>query len=86
MVWIQENYQTYAYRHIVGMLNQTLSSMLNNKKLRDAVAVIDQLYEIDEKEQGSNGSASFNKFSNMLSTRFMEDGKISNLIAGKFRK
>lgn len=91
MVWIQENYQTYAYRHIYGMLQQTLSSMLNNKKLRDAVAVIDQLYEADDNSLSSNSNNSstslagtgigngavVNKLSNMIS---------SSLIAGKFRK
>lgn len=85
MRWIQENYQAYAYRHMLGMLNQTLTSMLNTKKLRDAVAIIDQLYAIDSND-GNNNSAGFNKFSNMLSSRFKEENKLTNLIAGKFRK
>jgi hypothetical protein len=100
MVWIQENYQTYAYRHIYGMLQQTLASMLNNKKMRDAVAVIDQLYDIDESVSSSNGglgSSFLGSSSQGISS--ISSGinggagfnKLSNMIsssyiAGKFRK
>ena len=45
MQWVNENWQAYAYRHIYGLLTQCLSSVLNSKKLKDAVAVIDVLYE-----------------------------------------
>jgi hypothetical protein len=102
MVWIQENYQTYAYRHIYGMLQQTLASMLNNKKLRDAVAVIDQLYDIDESVNSSSisggvGSSFLSSSSHGINS--ISGGihggagfnKLSNMIsssyiAGKFRK
>ncbi len=43
--WIRENWQSYAYRHIHGILIRNMTSMLNSKRLKDAVAVIDSLYE-----------------------------------------
>ena len=46
--WVQENWQMYAYRHVLGLLNMTLSSLLNNnKRLKEAVAMIDALYDSD---------------------------------------
>ena len=45
MQWVAQNWQSYAYRHVYGLLTQTLSSVLNPKRLKDAVVVIDGLYE-----------------------------------------
>jgi hypothetical protein len=61
--WIHENWRSYAYRHILGLLVQTLGSslpVLNNRKLNDATHVIDGLYEIMEAKENNkltNGSA-----------------------------
>lgn len=54
MDWIRENYQTYAYRHLLGLLTQTLASVINNKKLKDATQMLDALYEVDNTAGGSN--------------------------------
>lgn len=93
--WIRENWQSYAYRHIHGLLTQTMSSLLNNKKFKDTVALVDNLYAFDAKENGSNSNmnaqntapsgASSSKLTSMLSTRFKEDGKISQLLNTKWR-
>lgn len=80
MRWIQENWQGYAYRHVLGMLQQTMSSMLNNKKLRDSIAIIDGLYEVEGQQSADVGS----RVSNMFSTQ-RSDSKFSNLMT-KFRK
>lgn len=51
MEWVVENYNSYAYRHIYGLLVQTIgasSSMLNNsKKFKEAVATLDELYGVE---------------------------------------
>lgn len=78
--WVEENWQSYAYRHIHGLLNQTLSSsMLTNKKFKDAVAFIDNLYEFEKKDN-------IGKVSGMFSQRLKDENKFSNLLTGKFRR
>jgi hypothetical protein len=50
IAWIHDNYQSFAYRHTLGLLVQTMqSSVLNNKKLKDATNLIDTLYEVNPK-------------------------------------
>ena len=44
MLWIQDNYNAYAYRHIHGLVVQTFSSMVFRSRLRDATEFIDELY------------------------------------------
>jgi hypothetical protein len=56
MNWIRENYQSYAYRHVHSLLSQTMSSMLNSKKLRDAVAVVDELYNFEDNSEANNNN------------------------------
>jgi hypothetical protein len=53
MAWVRENWESYAYRHVQGLLTQTLFSLLNSKKLKDAIAVIDGLYELKDGESTS---------------------------------
>lgn len=81
MSWVQQNWQAYAYRHMHGLLQQTMSSMLNSKKLRDALQVLDNLYDV-ENNGGSNSSSSL---SGMFSTR-LRDESFSSLIGSKFRR
>ncbi len=76
--WVRENWQVYAYRHIAGLLTQQLSSMLNSKKLKDALSVIDLLYEADDKED--------NSFSSMLSGRMKEESKLTNMFSQRIRR
>lgn len=76
--WVQENWQSYAYRHVLGLLTQTLSTMLANKKFKDAVALIDSLYEYEKKDSATSVTS-------MLSQRFKDD-KFGNLISSKFRR
>jgi len=78
MQWVQDNWQSYPYRHVHGLLSQTMTSMLNSKKLKDALAVIDGLYDSEGAENA--------KLSSMFSNRFKEDSKFSNLLASKFRR
>ncbi len=77
--WTQENWQAYAYRHVHGLLQQTMTSMLNSKKLKDAISLIDNLYEVDEKESTGRLGAIF-------TGRLREENKLSNLLSGKFRR
>jgi hypothetical protein len=63
--WIRENYQSYAYRHINGLLVQTLSSVMNTKPLKDATQVIDSLYDIQHETVEQNEFQA--KFTKMFS-------------------
>jgi hypothetical protein len=55
IVWVNHNWRSYAYRHIVGLLNMTLAgsagltaltmSGVAAKRLKDAIAHVDSLYE-----------------------------------------
>ena len=60
--WIRENWQSYAYRHIHGILIRNMTSMLNSKRLKDAVAVIDSLYEPSLATGGGGGDSSHGDF------------------------
>jgi hypothetical protein len=53
MGWVRENWESHAYRHVHGLLAQTLFSLLNSKKLKDATAVIDSLYDLKDGESTS---------------------------------
>lgn len=83
MAWIHENWQSYSYRHIAALLSQTLSSsILNQKKLKDAMQVIDNLYEVDSMKETNTST-----FSSMLSNLNRKDGtQFSNLLNVKFRR
>ena len=71
MRWVDENYMSYPYRCVLGIITQKMSSMMNPKKLRDATNTLDELYNLDEEENklsalmsslssGSGGSTSSN--------------------------
>lgn len=64
MNWIRDNYQAYPYRHVHSLLSQTMSSMLNSKKLRDAITTIDGLYEYEgsSTDSSQNLSSIANRF------------------------
>ncbi len=62
IAWVRENWRSYAYRHMLGLLTQQLSSVLNSKKLKDAVAVIDGLYMEYYSGDFGNKSAEDNPF------------------------
>eukprot|EP01035_Chromulina_nebulosa_P018957 gene18957-24767_t len=42
--WVHENWQSYPYRQIYGVLNLNLASVLNSKPLKDALTILDNLY------------------------------------------
>ena len=65
MSWVRESYQVYAYRHILGLLTQTLASVINSKKLKDATAVIDSLYDVETERDDNNG----NRFGGLFNQR-----------------
>lgn len=69
MVWVRENYRSYAYRHMHGLLSQTMNSVLNTRKLKDAVAVIDSLYEVDKSDTSKSMLSMEASFTNMISSR-----------------
>jgi hypothetical protein len=58
MAWVRDNWQSYAYRHVHGLLTQTMFSLLNSKKLKDATAVIDSLYELKDGAESGLSSMS----------------------------
>ena len=43
--WVNNNCQIYAYRHLHGLLNQNLGSVMKKTKLKNAIATLDALYE-----------------------------------------
>ena len=63
MIWVNENYRSYAYRHTLGLLNLVLNSpsimhmATTSKRFKDAVTVIDLLYDVDKgsAERGAGG-------------------------------
>lgn len=59
--WALSQCQTYAHRHLAGLLKQALSSMMSNRKLSQALTALDAEYDNAEKEES--------KLSNMLSQR-----------------
>lgn len=61
--WIGENYQAYPYRCVLGIVNNKMSSMMNPKKLRDAVAYLDELYNLPSDEEEGKLSALMSKMS-----------------------
>jgi len=61
--WIEENHQAYPYRCVLGIVNHKMSSMMNPKKLRDAVAFIDGLYNLAGDEEEGKLSALMSKMS-----------------------
>jgi hypothetical protein len=102
LTWIRENYQTYAYRHLFGLLTQTLSSVINNKKLKDATAMLDQLYDVDSYNNSDSSKGAFklgsmnmnmgmnmnmNVMGNMSNAMSGMSGMMStNLLGGKPKK
>ena len=77
MEWVGENWQSYSYKQLHGLLSQTLSSVLNSKRLKDAVAVIDTYYECENNKEGGS------KLSNLLSKINREEAgsKISSVMS-----
>jgi len=77
MGWVGENWQSYSYKQLHGLLSMTLSSVLNSKRLKDAVSVIDTYYECDNSKEGGS------KLSNLLSKINREDAgnKISSVLS-----
>jgi hypothetical protein len=54
ILWVNEHWRRYAYRHIVGLLNMTLAGQSGGmmpmggggaKRLKDAIAHVDSLYD-----------------------------------------
>jgi hypothetical protein len=76
--WVRENWPAYAYRHLRGLLQSTLGSVLGNKRLRDAIAILDELY--GEVEPGTG------RLAGLLATRLLEERKITNLLPKGMRK
>jgi hypothetical protein len=48
--WVRENFESYAYRHINGLLVQTLSSVMHTKPLKEATHLIDRLYDVHQEK------------------------------------
>lgn len=79
IAWVRENWRSYAYRHMHGLLAQQLSSVLSSKKLKDAVAVIDGLYLEYYSAEFAEGNRSPKSGGKMLSKMF---SKTRESIAG----
>jgi len=83
MEWVRENHSLFAYRHLSGLLHQTLSASnmtLNNKKLKDALALLDSLFQESGKE---DDKSLVNLLGRMQSSS--EASKLSFLVKG-FKK
>lgn len=48
MEWIRENWRGYSYKNMHGLLTQSMSSVLNSKRLKDAITTIDSLYNVEK--------------------------------------
>lgn len=91
MIWIEENWQSFAYRHVLGLLDQTLKSSFSPKRLKDATCLIDGLYEQYNSNSSYNGivdsmTVTSNLNLSFLSSSFMGDEnssatKITNLLS-----
>lgn len=79
MNWVRDNWESYAYRHVHGLLTQVLFSMLHSKKLKDAVAVIDNLYDLKDSETQQG-----NTLSGLLSQG--DGGTFSRAFQSTFRR
>lgn len=71
--WVREAWPGYAYRHMHGLLTQTLSSMMSSKKLKEAIALIDELYETDQKDDPGS------RMSGLFSSRLTEESKLTSI-------
>jgi len=49
MQWVRDNWQQYAYRHMHTLISQTLASVMKKTKLKDCLAVLDGLYDQEQK-------------------------------------
>lgn len=80
--WIRENWQVYSYRHMYGLLSMTLSSVLRNKRFREAVTMLDELYAASPDNSSMVGA-----LMPSTSKMFEESGsKISNFISKGFSR
>lgn len=64
MQWLHENWRQYSYKHMLGLLVQTLSAggtaaallaaggVGGGRRLKEAISVLDGLYEIIESPHG----------------------------------
>ena len=61
MLWIQDNHFSYAYRYMHGLAVQTFSSILSfrESRLKDAVDLIDDLYQLGAEEKTKKISGLF---------------------------
>jgi hypothetical protein len=60
MLWVQDHYQQYAYRHLLGLVTQTFGSMMDitQTRLKDAVSFLDELYsEAEREDRAAEGEA-----------------------------
>ena len=99
--WVQDNYQSYAYRHMNGLIVQTFQNNSlagSNKKLKDATYMIDNLYNITENfsEKGektqTKRSSIFSRSNKDSSTAVNNtegegrSGRMANLLSQSFRR
>ena len=66
--WVQDNYQSYSYRCVLGIITNKMSSMLNPMKLKNAISLLDKLYNCDEDEDSSKLSSIMSSLSSSSSS------------------
>ena len=66
--WVQDNYQSYSYRCVLGVITNKMSSMLNPMKLKNAVSMLDKLYGCDDEEENSKLSSIMSSLSSSSSS------------------
>ena len=63
--WVKQNWENYAYRHIHGLLTLSLSSVMNSRRLKDALLMLDSLYETKDIKD----NCFYNLFSNKTNNK-----------------
>lgn len=73
MEWVRQCWQEFAYRHIISLLNYTLNSVMSSKRLKDAIVIVDALYEEDRPESKLGNL-------NLLAGKVREEGSFSRVM------
>ena len=63
MEWVKANWEAYSYRHLLGLLNQNIKSMISQKRIKEAIAELDSLYAQEQQfgeEQATRRRSMFN--------------------------
>lgn len=80
LTWLQGNWQSFTYRQLHGLLTLNLSSMLNSKKLKDALSLLDTLY------MNESNSWQTTRYAELFEKGKDENRSISKMVSNRFRR